>query len=135
MTIAEMAPEEFKRRLDLSECSWRTLPPNDRERKESEMARITEIRVGAERCFNDPYEAYANYRPRIDLTAQVLDGEDAYAVARDLQARAEELVEELKQATLTKRREQWEEERKMMVKDAGAPIGSDADGPPWADQF
>lgn len=64
--------------------------------------RITEITVNAGRTFNDPYESYANYKPGLTLKAALLEGEDAEQVAKDLQAKAEELMDAHKADLLAK---------------------------------
>jgi len=61
---------------------------------------ITEIIVNAGRTFNHPYESFSNLRPSVTLKATLVDGEDAIAAAKDLQAKAEELVEDHKRNLL-----------------------------------
>lgn len=62
--------------------------------------KITSITVHAGRTFNHPHEDYSNLRPSIQLTAQLEDGDDPQQVAKDLQSRAEGLVEDHKQQML-----------------------------------
>ena len=64
------------------------------------MPKITEITVNAGRTFNHPYESYSNLRPSITFTASLEDGEDYEAVAKQLQAKAEQMVEDHKNALL-----------------------------------
>jgi hypothetical protein len=61
---------------------------------------IKQITVTAGRTFNHPHEQYSNLRPEVTLAAELADGEDAAAAARELQARAEGLVEDHKQGLL-----------------------------------
>jgi hypothetical protein len=61
---------------------------------------ITEIIVNAGRTFNHPYEQYSNLRPSITLKATLAEGEDAGAATKELQAKAEELVEDHKRNLL-----------------------------------
>lgn len=62
--------------------------------------KINTITVTAGRTFNHPHEQYSNLRPEVTMTATLEDGEDAAQAARDLQARAEQLVEDHKQGLL-----------------------------------
>jgi len=61
---------------------------------------VTEISVSAGRTFNHPYEDYSNLKPHLTLKAALDEGEDPAAVAKDLQAKAEQLVEDHKQNML-----------------------------------
>ncbi|HVX56956.1 MAG TPA: hypothetical protein VHA37_04440 [Candidatus Saccharimonadales bacterium] len=61
---------------------------------------ITKITVTAGRTFNHPHEQYSNLRPEVTLEATLADGEDPAKAARELQARAEGLVEDHKQGML-----------------------------------
>lgn len=63
--------------------------------------RVTEITVGAGRTFNHPFESFSNLRPSVTFKAELQDGDDPATVARDLQAKAESLVEDHKQFMLT----------------------------------
>lgn len=69
------------------------------------MAKVREITVGAGRTFNHPYESYSNLKPYVNVVATVEDGEDYVAVAKQLQAQAEELVEDHKTNMLNSLRE------------------------------
>jgi tRNA U34 5-methylaminomethyl-2-thiouridine-forming methyltransferase MnmC len=61
---------------------------------------ITEIIVNAGRTFNHPYEQYSNLRPSVTMKATLSEGDDAVAATKELQAKAEELVEDHKQNLL-----------------------------------
>lgn len=61
---------------------------------------ITEVIVSAGRTFNHPYENYSNLRPGVTIKAVLQEGDDSATVIKDLQARAEELVENHKQHLL-----------------------------------
>lgn len=61
---------------------------------------VTKISVSAGRTFNHPFERFSNFRPGVTLEAEVGPGEDYQAAAKTLQAKAEGLAEDLKQATL-----------------------------------
>lgn len=62
--------------------------------------KITIITITAGRTFNHPYEQYSNLRPEVTMTATLNEGEDATKAAQQLQARAEQLVEDHKQGLL-----------------------------------
>jgi len=62
--------------------------------------KIQTITVTAGRTFNHPHEQYSNLRPEVTLTATLEDGEDSNVAARDLQQRAEGLVENHKRGLL-----------------------------------
>lgn len=64
------------------------------------MPKITEVVISAGRTFNHPHESYSNLRPQVTFKAEVLDGEDAIEVAKDLQAKAEGLIEDHKRMML-----------------------------------
>lgn len=61
---------------------------------------ITEIVVSAGRTFNHPHESYSNLRPEVTLKAIIGADENADAAAKLLQAKAERLVEDHKNALL-----------------------------------
>lgn len=61
---------------------------------------IVEIVVSAGRTFNHPFEDYSNLRPQVTLKAALQAGEDAGACVKQLQAKAESLVEDHKQMML-----------------------------------
>lgn len=63
--------------------------------------KITTIKVTAGRCFNHPREQYSNLRPEVSMTATLEDGEDAAKATRELQAKAEQIVEDHKRGLLT----------------------------------
>jgi 2-oxo-4-hydroxy-4-carboxy--5-ureidoimidazoline (OHCU) decarboxylase len=69
------------------------------------MATVKEITVSAGRTFNHPYESYSNLKPFVSVTATLDDGEDFVAVTKQLQAQAEELVEDHKTNMLNSLRE------------------------------
>lgn len=62
--------------------------------------KINTITVTAGRTFNHPHEQYSNLRPEVTMTATLDDGEDATKAAQELQALAEQLVEDHKQGLL-----------------------------------
>lgn len=62
--------------------------------------KINTITVTAGRTFNNPHESYSNLRPEVVLTATLDEGEDASTATRQLQAQAEGLVEDHKNALL-----------------------------------
>ena len=63
--------------------------------------RVTEVTVGARRTFIHPFESFVYLRPSVTFKAELQDGEDPVTVAKDLQAKAEQLVEDHKQFMLT----------------------------------
>lgn len=69
------------------------------------MAKVREITVSAGRTFNHPYESYSNLKPFVSVTATMEDGEDFVAATKQLQAQAEELVEDHKNHMLNSLRE------------------------------
>ena len=58
--------------------------------------KVTEIKVSAGRTFNHPHESYSNLRPHVELRAMLDDGDDPVKAVRELQAQAEQLVEDHK---------------------------------------
>jgi len=62
--------------------------------------KINTITVTAGRTFNHPHEQYSNLRPEVSMTATLEDGEDATKAAQELQARAEQIVEDHKRGLL-----------------------------------
>lgn len=62
--------------------------------------KINSITVTAGRTFNHPHEDYSNLRPSVSMTATLDAGEDATKCAQELQARAEQLVEDHKRGLL-----------------------------------
>jgi hypothetical protein len=62
--------------------------------------KITEITVTAARTFNHPHEQYSNLRPEVTMRATVGEGEDATEAVKELQSRAEGMVEDHKQGLL-----------------------------------
>lgn len=62
--------------------------------------KVVEITVHAGRTFNHPYESFANSKPGLSLRASLDDGEEVEVATKQLQEKAECLVEELKQRTL-----------------------------------
>ena len=62
--------------------------------------KINTITVTAGRTFNHPHEQYSNLRPEVVMTATIEDGEDPHVAVRDLQQRAEGLVEDHKRGLL-----------------------------------
>ena len=68
--------------------------------------KIVEVSVNAGRTFNHPYESFSNLRASVDLKAALDGAEDAAAAVVELQARAEDLVENHKDLMLARL---WEE--------------------------
>ncbi len=62
--------------------------------------KINTIQVTAGRTFNHPHEQYSNLRPSVTMVATIEDGEDAAKATRELQAKAEQIVEDHKQGLL-----------------------------------
>lgn len=62
--------------------------------------KITNIEVSAGRTFNHPREQFSNLRPEVKMTATLEDGEDPAKATRELQATAEQMVEDHKQGLL-----------------------------------
>ena len=58
--------------------------------------KITEVVISAGRTVSHPLESYANLRPQVSLKASIEDGEDYETVVRNLQAKAESMVEDHK---------------------------------------
>jgi hypothetical protein len=63
--------------------------------------KINTITVTAGRTFNHPHEQYSNLRPEVSMTATLDEGEDAATATKELQSRAEGLVEDHKRGLLT----------------------------------
>ena len=61
---------------------------------------VTEIIVNAGRTFNHPYEDYSNLRPSVTLKATLTDSEDPDKAVKQLQAKAESLIEDHKRNML-----------------------------------
>lgn len=57
---------------------------------------VTEVIVSAGRTFNHPYEQYANLKPHITLKAVLSPDDDPQKAIRELQAKAEGMVEDHK---------------------------------------
>ncbi|MHB9155651.1 MAG: hypothetical protein ACYC5N_08155 [Endomicrobiales bacterium] len=62
--------------------------------------KITEIVVSAGRTFNHPYENFSNLRPQVALKATIEGEDDPLAAAKELQGKAEALVEDHKRSML-----------------------------------
>lgn len=56
--------------------------------------KITEITVSAGRTVQHPVESYANLKPFVTLKAVLDEGDDFEQITKDLQAKAEGLVED-----------------------------------------
>lgn len=69
---------------------------------------ITEIIVSAGRTFNHPYESYSNLRPGVTMKATLTITEEVDDAVKELQAKAEKLVEDHKQLMLKQLREIYE---------------------------
>ena len=63
--------------------------------------KIKTITVMAGRTFSHPHEQYSNLRPEVSMTATLEDGEDATKATQELQARAEQVVEDHKRGLLS----------------------------------
>lgn len=72
-----------------------------RVRHQRPKMKINTIQVTAGRTFNHPHEQYSNLRPEVTMTATLEDGEDAGKATRELQAKAEQIVEDHKRGLLT----------------------------------
>lgn len=72
---------------------------------------ITEIIISAGRTFNHPYESYSNLRPNVTLKATLINNEDPDKAVKELQAKAEKLVEDHKQLLLKQLEEIYEMQR------------------------
>ncbi len=64
------------------------------------MAVVRKITVSAGRTFNHPFESYSNLKPFVTVEADLQEGEDFKEVTKELQAQAEQLVEDHKQNML-----------------------------------
>lgn len=61
---------------------------------------IKTITVTAGRTFNNPREQFSNLRPEVTFVADLAEGEDAVEATKQLQLKAESLVEDHKQNLL-----------------------------------
>lgn len=61
---------------------------------------VTEIVVNAGRTFNHLYEDFSNLRPSVTLKATIGENDDYEKAVKELQAKAESLVEDHKQLML-----------------------------------
>ena len=75
--------------------------------------KVTEITVTAGRTFNHPHEQYSNLRPEVTMRALLTDEEsaDPDAAIKGLQAKAERLVEDHKNALLDSLNQIWEQDQ------------------------
>lgn len=64
------------------------------------MPTITKVTVSASSGFNHPHEQFSNFKPFVSLEAELNEGDDYYQVAKELQARAETLVQSHKEEIL-----------------------------------
>ncbi len=87
------------------------------------MPRVFEINVQAGRTFNHPYESYSNLRPGLTVRVEVHEGADWEAVARELQVRAEVLMDDRKRQMLAEL-----DQRAGLREVAGAEDGGDTGG-------
>lgn len=62
--------------------------------------KVNTITVTAGRTFNHPYEQYSNLRPEVTMTATLEEGEDHAQAVKQLQASAEQIVENHKRGLL-----------------------------------
>jgi DNA repair exonuclease SbcCD ATPase subunit len=58
--------------------------------------KIERITVSAGRTFNHPHESYSNLKPFITLEATLIEGDDPEACVKELQGKAERMVEDHK---------------------------------------
>jgi len=58
--------------------------------------KVNTITVSAGRTFNHPFETYSNLRPHVTVTATLDEGENWEEVTKQLQAKAESIVEDHK---------------------------------------
>lgn len=58
--------------------------------------KVIEITVSAGRVVSHPTESYSNLRPQLTLKAMLDEGEDVETATKDLQAKAEKLIEDHK---------------------------------------
>jgi len=70
--------------------------------KSHELAKlkVTQVSVMAARTFNNPYEAYSNFRPSVTMTAELTEGQKPEEVLYALQQSAERIVENHKHRIL-----------------------------------
>lgn len=61
---------------------------------------VTEIVISAGRTFNHPFEDYSNLRPNVTLKATVTEADDFEQCVKNLQAKAESMVQDHKVALL-----------------------------------
>jgi hypothetical protein len=73
--------------------------------------KVTEITVTAGRTFNHPHETYSNLRPEVRMTATLDDSDDAERATKVLQAKAEKLVEDHKNALLSTLEQIYEQDQ------------------------
>lgn len=69
-------------------------------RHELAKLKVTQVSVMAARTFNNPFEAYSNFRPSITMTAELTEGQKPEDVLYSLQQTAERIVENHKQRIL-----------------------------------
>jgi len=74
---------------------------------------ITEITVTSGRTFNHPYESFSNLRPTISLKATLTEGDNVDKEAKNLQCKAESLVEAHKEKMLGYIERKYEHNRKI----------------------
>jgi chromosome segregation ATPase len=94
--------------------------------------KIQEIVVSAGRTFNHPYEQFSNLRPGVTFKATLEEGEDADKATKNLQAKAESLVEDHKNHLLDSLRklhqmQQYLEEHVASLEDTIRKAQSDLD--------
>lgn len=62
--------------------------------------KVKEITVHAGRTFNHPYEAYSNLRPEVTMVVELAGDDNPEECVKEIQAKAESLVEDHKQHML-----------------------------------
>ena len=62
--------------------------------------KVIEITVSDGCTFSNPHESYANLKPFVTLKAALTDGDDVDACAKELQAKAYQLLAEHKELLL-----------------------------------
>lgn len=70
--------------------------------------KVIEVNVSAGRVVPHPFVSYANLKPQVSVKAIIEDGEDWQKITKELQAHAEQLVEDHKD-NLIKQLEELEE--------------------------
>lgn len=77
--------------------------------KSQELAKlkVTQVGVMAARTFNNPFEAYSNFRPSVTMTAELTEGQKPEEILYALQQSAERIVENHKHRILNELEEMY----------------------------